>query len=573
MCLTTLREIIEGGYKEPIQNSLQENIRQIVRGVQHLHKNNVIHRNITPTNILLSYDEKTCRHSMKLADFGLARTVDGKSELLYLTKCGTPGWKAPELCGDQGRKYENKNTISFQVDIFPLGCIIGYSLSGGKHPFGTGNMRDYRIENKRSMILTIRDLKFNQSAMELIQSMLNPDPNKRPTATEVLQHPFLNEFFEFCETTKNWESAETIDRFHQLPIRDPIAVNCRDSLGRTPLMLLCQKNQTAVPYFVQKLLKASVDNNLQINAKDNRGNNALTILCQNYDKANLIDIIQLLLEGGIDVNSATIDCQSNALMFCCIQYKHPNLKDIVQLFIEKNVNLNAVNANSENALFMLCQYYNQSNLIEIIHLLIERAGMDLNVTNRFSFNVLHCVCRYYNDENLIDIVRFLIEKGIEVNAKTNEDWTALHFVCRYYGRDNLIDIVRLMIEKKVDINAMTTTKDTAVSLLRQFYSRKNNFEEIFSLFIDHGVAGEWMHKCGKRNLHSIGQVIWCSNCVLGQGTYGVVVFRGKFQGKLDVAVKQVDNSCKKVEEEVLRKVNGHPNILHYYTTEKNDDFM
>ena len=158
-----------------------------------MHKNNIIHRNITPTNILVECHHEGNAMLMKLADFGLARRVNNNDDDgadLYLTKCGTPGWISPELCGDHGKKYRNEENISFQIDIFPLGILFGYSLSGGKHPFGEGNMRDYRIETKRPMILTLRDLNKNEQAMELIQWMLNPEPKKRPTATQVLEHHF-----------------------------------------------------------------------------------------------------------------------------------------------------------------------------------------------------------------------------------------------------------------------------------------------------------------------------------------------------------------------------------------------
>ena len=47
------------------------------------------------------------------------------------------------------------------MDVFALGCVFAYSLSrGNKYPFGTGNLRDYRLENNEEPILTVDD--FNQ---------------------------------------------------------------------------------------------------------------------------------------------------------------------------------------------------------------------------------------------------------------------------------------------------------------------------------------------------------------------------------------------------------------------------
>ena len=75
-------------------------------------------------------------------------------------------------------------------------------------------------------------------------------------------------------------------------------------------------------------------------------------------------------------------------------------------------------------------------------------------------------------------------------------------------------------------------------------------------------------------LNTIGKLSYCSaceNCCLGKGSYGVV-FRGKYQTKVDVAVKRVDKLTRQVELEVLRKVEGHPNILKLYHTEENYEF-
>ena len=73
----------------------------------------------------------------------------------------------------------------------------------------------------------------------------------------------------------------------------------------------------------------------------------------------------------------------------------------------------------------------------------------------------------------------------------------------------------------------------------------------------------------------------CGDCRLGRGSYGIV-FKGKLKvyvedkvavKEIDVAVKRVDRLNIKIEEEILRRVNGHPNILLYYTTERKADYL
>ena len=91
-------------------------------------------------------------------------------------------------------------------------------------------------------------------------------------------------------------------------------------------------------------------------------------------------------------------------------------------------------------------------------------------------------------------------------------------------------------------------------------------------------------KCSKNLKEIIGHLKLCSCevCFLGKGSYGSV-FSGKFKSKSDpnflgistsistnVAVYRVAKSSTRVEIDVLRKVNGHRNIQHFYGAEEDD---
>jgi len=99
---------------------------------------------------------------------------------------GTAYWTSPELYDHSTNRYD------FQVDIFPLGCIFGYTLSGGKHPFGDDHPHviSSRIIRKEAMLMVQQDLK-EPLAFKLIQSMVDMDPGKRPTVGQVLRDPFF----------------------------------------------------------------------------------------------------------------------------------------------------------------------------------------------------------------------------------------------------------------------------------------------------------------------------------------------------------------------------------------------
>lgn len=129
---------------------------------------------------------------MKLADFGVYKLLKldfaHSSNVNYNnTSYSTGGWTAPELNDEHTNRYD------YKVDIFLLGCIYGYTLSGGKHPFGDKNYQHPSIT--WASLLVQDDLKepysSDESAFDLIQTMVELNPEKRPSVDEVLRDGFF----------------------------------------------------------------------------------------------------------------------------------------------------------------------------------------------------------------------------------------------------------------------------------------------------------------------------------------------------------------------------------------------
>lgn len=196
LCNGTLEDLITGEYKEQVYElDRRDVLYQVASGLVYLHNLGIVHRDIKPSNILFISNEGSSPQ-MKLADFGICRVLKaGKKDYTNSdvdNPLGTRGWMAPELY--EVERYDTK------VDIFPLGCVFAYTLTGGKLPFGDEALsRSLRIKNKEGMLLTLdhftnknSDLDYRE-AFYLIRSMVEMDPVKRPTVEQALNHVFFSQ--------------------------------------------------------------------------------------------------------------------------------------------------------------------------------------------------------------------------------------------------------------------------------------------------------------------------------------------------------------------------------------------
>jgi len=197
LCAATLEDYVKGNkYERPRFESEGEILYQVTCGLAHLHSKGIVHRDIKPTNILIFVpDGYEAEPLMKLADFGISKSIpSGKEDVTNSSlsnPSGTRGWMAPEV-------YQY-NRFDYKVDIFPLGCIFGYTLGVGKHPFGDDpDKRLVRIKDGQPMLMVREDLikpySGDDETFNLIQSMVEMDPFKRPMARKILDSDFFIKF-------------------------------------------------------------------------------------------------------------------------------------------------------------------------------------------------------------------------------------------------------------------------------------------------------------------------------------------------------------------------------------------
>ena len=149
--------------------------KQIIEGIQYIHSQGIVHRDIKLENILLDLN-----NNIKICDFGVGKII--KPESTLYDQCGTPVYMAPEIIKNAGYK-------GFPVDIWSSGVAL-YIMLTGNIPFNRGKIHDlqYNIVNKD--INPIEGI--SNEAKNLIEGLLNKDPNKRLTAEDILNHPWLN---------------------------------------------------------------------------------------------------------------------------------------------------------------------------------------------------------------------------------------------------------------------------------------------------------------------------------------------------------------------------------------------
>eukprot|EP00019_Armaparvus_languidus_P001633 CAMPEP_0168605392 /NCGR_PEP_ID=MMETSP0420-20121227/15946_1 /TAXON_ID=498008 /ORGANISM="Pessonella sp." /LENGTH=230 /DNA_ID=CAMNT_0008644853 /DNA_START=312 /DNA_END=1004 /DNA_ORIENTATION=- len=174
--------------------------KDICDGVIQLHKLNIIHRDLKPGNVLLSTDG-----TAKLSDMGLARQFQSDSSSFSTERgVGSVGWQAPELlsrlASSQSETVDNdviQPRLTRQVDLFALGCLIFFTLTGGHHPFGAPLGRALRVAQGRFDLSPLRDKKHGVSAAHrgesraLVTSLCAASPSHRPQASIARKHPLF----------------------------------------------------------------------------------------------------------------------------------------------------------------------------------------------------------------------------------------------------------------------------------------------------------------------------------------------------------------------------------------------
>jgi serine/threonine protein kinase len=150
-------------------------LHQMAQGVEHIHSNRLVHRDIKPQNILLSKNSDG-RVVLKISDFGFCKPTSIRGSYTQSAEIrGTRNYMAPELLLLIEKGIDERGNIA--SDVFSLGCVFFKFLARGVHPFGeyfdispniiAGN--SVNLNSKLSFISTLRVYFICTNRMQMLE--------------------------------------------------------------------------------------------------------------------------------------------------------------------------------------------------------------------------------------------------------------------------------------------------------------------------------------------------------------------------------------------------------------------
>jgi len=193
--LGSVRDIIEKRIKPMKERQVAYICGEVLKGLDYLHNQNIVHKDIKSAHILMTENGE-----IRLGGFRVSQKLLTSASLKNIA--GTPYWMAPEI---SSTKYTTK------VDIWSLG-ITAIEMAEGKPPYAELNhARAMHLIRQNSPPTLVNRTNWSPDFVSFVESCLIKDPQARPTAEDLLKHPFIQNARGW-QVMKNLISQSTKDR-------------------------------------------------------------------------------------------------------------------------------------------------------------------------------------------------------------------------------------------------------------------------------------------------------------------------------------------------------------------------
>ncbi|CAD8075849.1 unnamed protein product [Paramecium primaurelia] len=227
ICLATLIEQLKKNQNQLKEEDIKILLKEILKALNFIHQEQVIHRDIKPQNIMIS---QSSFKNVKIIDFGLSI----KNSQQY-NRCGTPGYMAPEIVN---MKKEDQKPWTSLCDIFSLGVVFYKILSKGINCF-QGQTSDQIVANNKKCQIdwsNVQQFNYSDNCISLLKAMLAKDPEERISADQALQHPFFIDLppvleTDFAGNDMTQQSKVIVNQIIDKPNLDSIAESLNDFSG------------------------------------------------------------------------------------------------------------------------------------------------------------------------------------------------------------------------------------------------------------------------------------------------------------------------------------------------------